>query len=78
MPDIAISFSDSSGAALSSNALPTTFTPAAWNSNYITIAYEGTGSISGHNDHTPTTCPGRSLKTYLPTLQQKVTDAARN
>lgn len=28
--------------------------------------------ISGHNDHVPTDCPGRNLKSYLPQLQSKV------
>lgn len=32
--------------------------------------------ISGHNDHVPTDCPGRNLKSYLPLLQFKVSKAS--
>jgi N-acetyl-anhydromuramyl-L-alanine amidase AmpD len=32
--------------------------------------------ISGHNDHAPTDCPGRNLKSYLPQLRDKVTKAS--
>jgi hypothetical protein len=34
------------------------------------------GKISGHNDHVSTDCPGKHLKSYLPTLRQKVAKAA--
>jgi hypothetical protein len=30
------------------------------------------GKISGHNDHVSTDCPGKHLKSYLPTLREKV------
>jgi hypothetical protein len=34
--------------------------------------------VSGHNDHAATDCPGQHLKSYLPTLREKVaTSAAR-
>jgi hypothetical protein len=31
--------------------------------------------ISAHNDHTPTTCPGKNLKAYLPELRKKTAAA---
>ncbi|MEL6374446.1 MAG: peptidoglycan recognition family protein [Pseudomonadota bacterium] len=38
----------------------------AWLASKYKIA--GT-RLSGHNDHTPTSCPGRTLKAYLPELR---------
>ena len=32
--------------------------------------------ITGHNDHVSTDCPGRHLKSYLPTLRDKVAKAS--
>jgi hypothetical protein len=34
------------------------------------------GKISGHNDHVSTDCPGKHLKSYLPTLRDKVAKAS--
>jgi hypothetical protein len=34
------------------------------------------GRISGHNDHVSTYCPGKHLKSYLPTLRDKVAKAS--
>lgn len=32
-------------------------------------------SISSHNDHAPTTCPGKNLKSYVPELRDKTAKA---
>lgn len=29
-------------------------------------------ALSVHNDHAPTTCPGKNLKSYIPTLKRKL------
>lgn len=31
-------------------------------------------AISVHNDHAPTTCPGKNLKSYIPTLKKKLAE----
>lgn len=32
-------------------------------------------NLSVHNDHAPTTCPGKNLKSYIPTLKRKLAEA---